>query len=91
MSLVFAAKKGLRNLHYDVSTKEGRLGILRHKYITFKSQDSGFQFSLKFYTPASKASREATNLTERKNPNTPLNDVKDFVRLSVCLCVCYKL
>ena len=75
MSLVFPAKKGFRNLHYDVSTKEGRLGILWHKYITFKSQDSGFHFILKFYPPASKASWEVTNLTERKNPHTPRNGV----------------
>ena len=31
----------------------------------------------------SKASRKLANLTERKNPHTPVNDVKKFVRLSV--------
>ena len=34
------------------------------------------------YPPASKASREVANLTERKNPHTPVYDVKEFV------CVC---
>ena len=35
--------------------------------------------------PARKASREVANLTERKNPPTPVYGVKEFVRLSVCL------
>ena len=30
------------------------------------------------------ASREVANLTERKNPHTPVYGVKEFVRLSVC-------
>ena len=34
----------------------------------------------KYYPPASEASREVANLTERKNPHT-----KVFVCLSVCL------
>ena len=33
--------------------------------------------------PASKASREVANLTERKNPHTPVYGVKEFVCLSV--------
>ena len=33
--------------------------------------------------PASEASRELANLTERKNPHTPVYDVKEFVCLSV--------
>ena len=36
------------------------------------------------YPPASKASREVANLTERKNPQTPVYGVKEFVSLSVC-------
>ena len=36
------------------------------------------------YSPASEASREVANLTERKNPHTPLYGVKEFVCLSVC-------
>ena len=36
------------------------------------------------YPPASKASREVANLTERKNPHTPVYGVKEFVCLSVC-------
>ena len=32
----------------------------------------------------SKASSEVANLTERKNPHTPVHGVKEFVRLSVC-------
>ena len=47
----------------------------------------GDQPRLNFYPPASKASREVANLTERKNPHTPVHGVKEFVRLSVC----YKL
>ena len=35
------------------------------------------------YPPASEASREVTNLTERKNPHTPVSGVKEFVCLSV--------
>ena len=37
------------------------------------------------YPPASEASREVANLTETKNPHTPVYGVKEFVRLSVCL------
>ena len=36
-----------------------------------------------FYPPASKASREVANLTERKNLPTPIYGVKEFVSLSV--------
>ena len=43
--------------------------------------------STKFYPPASEASREVENLTERKNPHTPVYGVKEFVCLSVCLSV----
>ena len=32
--------------------------------------------------------REVTNLTERKNPRTPVHGVKEFVCLSVCPSVC---
>ena len=35
------------------------------------------------YPPASEASREVANLTERKNPHTPVYGVKEFVCLSV--------
>ena len=37
------------------------------------------------YTPVSEASREVANLTERKNPHTPVYGVKEFVCLSVCM------
>ena len=40
---------------------------------------------LLFYPPASEVSREVANLTERKNLQTPVNGVKEFVCLSVCL------
>ena len=40
--------------------------------------------SNKKYPPASEASREVANLTERKNLHTPVYGVKEFVRLSVC-------
>ena len=33
--------------------------------------------------PASEASREVANLTERKNPHTPIYGVKEFFCLSV--------
>ena len=39
-------------------------------------------------SPASETSREVVNLTERKNPHTPVYGVKEFVCLSVCLSVC---
>ena len=42
-----------------------------------------------YYPPASKASRKVANLTERKNPHTPVYGVKEFVCLSVCPSVCY--
>ena len=35
------------------------------------------------YPPASEASREVANLTERKNPHTLVYGVKEFVCLSV--------
>ena len=38
--------------------------------------------------PASEASREVANLTERKNLKTPVYGVKEFVCLSVCLSAC---
>ena len=37
------------------------------------------------YSPASEGSRKVTNFTWRKNSHTPVNDVKEFVCLSVCL------
>ena len=37
--------------------------------------------------PASKGSREEANLTERKNPRTPVYGIKEFVCLSVHLSV----
>ena len=42
------------------------------------------------HPPASKAGREVSNLTERKNQHTPIYGVKAFVHLCVCLSVCYK-
>ena len=42
-----------------------------------------------FLSPASEASREVANLTERKNPHTPVYGVKEFgYCLSICLSVC---
>ena len=35
------------------------------------------------YPPASEASKDLAHLTERKNPHTPVYDVKEFVSLSV--------
>ena len=39
------------------------------------------------HPPASEASKEVANLTKRKNPQTPVCGVKEFVPLSVCLSV----
>ena len=39
------------------------------------------------HPPASKASREEANLTERKNAHTPVYGVKEFV----CLYACYQI
>ena len=36
-----------------------------------------------YHPPASEASRELANITERKNPHTPVYGVKEFVCLSV--------
>ena len=50
-------------------------------------QNEGFPFWLKgrqksnCYSPASEASRQVANLTERKNPLTPVNGVNEFVCL----------
>ena len=49
---------------------------------------SGCLYSLIYITthshpPASEASREVANLTERKNPHTPVYSVKEFVCLIV--------
>ena len=54
--------------------------LLSHPIDFFESE-----FFLKNYPPASEASREGANLTERKNPHTPLYGVKEFVCLPVCL------
>ena len=35
-----------------------------------------FQSLISIYTPASEASKEVANLTERKNPQTPVYGVK---------------
>ena len=35
----------------------------------------------KFYPPASEASREEVNLTERENLHTPVYGVKDYMKL----------
>ena len=42
---------------------------------------------LQLYPPASEASWEVANLTERKNPHTPVYGVKKIC-LSVCPSVC---
>ena len=41
----------------------------------------------RYNPPASKASTEVANLTERKNTHTPVYGVKEFVCPSVCLSV----
>ena len=45
-------------------------------------QHSGKYFLTFVNPPMSKGSREVANLTERKNPHTPVCGVKEFVRLS---------
>ena len=53
----------------------------------FENYDFGKEiiFTGLFYPPASKASREVANLTERKNLCTPIYEVREFVCLSVYL------
>ena len=56
---------------------------------TRKLQETNYIWKIDspFNPPASQASREVANLTERKNPHTPVYGVKEFVCLSVCLFV----
>ena len=51
--------------------------------IRFLFEDVRFEF-YELYPPESKVSKEEANLTERKNPHTPVYGVKEFVCLSVC-------
>ena len=53
---------------------------------TRKLQETNYiqKIDSSFNPPASEASREVANLTERKNPHTPVYGVKEFVCLSVC-------
>ena len=55
------------------------------KKVLFDDFDSMLLSRLKrsYYPPASEASREVVNLTERKNPHTSVYGVKKFVCLSV--------
>ena len=55
--------------------------ILHQKFNFFKWED----ISICVYPPASEASRKVANLTERKNPHTPVYCVKEFVCLSIRL------
>ena len=43
-----------------------------------------FLEKIHFYSPASEASREVANLTEIKNPHTPVYGIKKFVNLYAC-------
>ena len=45
------------------------------------TEDVFFVASVGFYPPAREVSREVANLTERKNPHTPVCVVKEFVCL----------
>ena len=51
------------------------------RFTTFLDQEK----TSKLYPPASEASREVPNLTERKNPHNPVFGDKEFVCLSFCL------
>ena len=57
-------------IHYSIRSYRAHGGMIHLKFNVF-------------YPPASKVSREVANLTERKNPHTPVYGVKEFVRLSV--------
>ena len=46
------------------------------------------EWILRLYPPVSEASREVANLTETKNPHTPVYGVKEFVRLSLFFVYC---
>ena len=64
-------------------------------YLSYFSHNIVFIIQLTFmnqithyhYPPAREGRREAANLTQRRNPHTPVYGVTEFVCLSVCLSV----
>ena len=50
--------------------------------VILKDLSKGLQ-EIYIHPPTSKESREVANITEIKNPHTPVNGVKEFVCLSV--------
>ena len=50
----------------------------------FENSPLGTECDVFVNPPASEASREVANLTERKNQHTAVYSVKEFVCLSVC-------
>ena len=67
------------NMLLDCASKSG-LSFFNNSSISQPDKKSN-----KHYPPASEARREVANLTERKNPHTPVYGVKEFVCLSVRL------
>ena len=61
------------------------LHLIGNKIGCQKLSDFSLRCYWVYYPPASEASREVSNSTEKKNPHTPLYGAKEIVRLSVCL------
>ena len=79
-----------RCTHKVIAFLNGKHGCLVLLVLGFSSRIQ-LLVKIKFFLsdpPASEASREVANLTEGKNPYTPVYGVKEFVCLSVCLSVC---
>ena len=68
-----------------------RLKVVFVNYKFFCQRSVRLSLPLKIYPPASKASKEVANLSERGNLHTPIYGVKEFFCLLVYLSVCYKL
>ena len=62
---------------------ESRVNI--HSVVTTDCAWHSFAVAVFYIPSANEASRAVANLTEIKNPHTPLCGVKEFVCLSVCL------
>ena len=69
---------------FGVCSVESSLLLPQHCLEIVLDTNAMFFYNL----PVTEASKEVANLTERKNPHTPVYGVKEFVCLSVCLSVC---
>ena len=67
---------------YFLNILREQINKIRFEYL--KNLNNGRKsFDFLNFPPASNASMEVANLTERKNPHTPVNGIKEFVCLSV--------